>query len=97
MLVTAMHWNYFTAVCISVKKGPALETDGCDFQLYGYVHNVHIYVPVYVYNVHIHVPGYVYNVHIYVPGYVYGGKSPENHSAVRISKTLQVMQALRKS
>ena len=75
MLVTAMHWNYFTTVCISVKKGPALETDGCDFQL----------------------NGYVYNVHIYVPGYVYGGKSPENHSAVRISKTLQVMQALRKS
>ena len=75
MLVTAMHWNYFTAVCISVQKGPALETDGCDIQL----------------------NGYVYNVHIYVPGYVYGGKSPENHIAVRISKTLQVMQALRKS
>ena len=86
MLVTAMHWNYFTTVCISVQKGPALETDGCDFQLYGYVYNVHIYVL-----------GYVYNVHIYVPVYVYGGKSPENHSAVRISKTLQVMQALRKS
>ena len=86
MLVTAMHWNYFTAVCISVQKGPALETDGCDFQLYGYV-----------YNVDIHVPEYVYNVQIHVPGYVYGGKSPENHSAVRISKTLQVMQALRKS